>query len=799
MKVPYRWLKEWVDLVASPEDIRDKLTFSGIEVEGITVCGGVPKGVVAGKIEEVRPHPNADRLRLCTVFDGEQRYPVVCGAPNVADGMIAAFAPSGVELPGGGKLKKTKIRGEVSEGMLCAEDELGLSEDHEGILELSPEVEPGTELSAIYGEPDTVFELEITWNRPDCLSVIGIARELAALYEKPMKKPMVGAVAGEGTAGFRVAVDDGCGCLRYTGRRIRNIQVKPSPRWMQDRLRCAGIRPINNVVDITNYVLLEYGQPLHAFDADKLRGDVIGVRGASPEEVLQTLDGQSRELEAGMLVITDAGGPIALAGVMGGAESEISESTTHVLLESACFDAVRTRRTSAVLHLSSESSHRYERGVDPELALKASDRAIELLCEFADGIPDGDVVDCYPAPRLPSSVILTEAKLNRTLGVNVAPDVVEKILGALEFEVTCDPTQGGWQVTAPTFRFDIEREADLIEEIARMYGLEHIPSQLPDVRVVPDVDDSPSRAVYRCREIIAGLGFCEAMSYSFLASSFLQSLSPELLANTVRLPNPVSADHDVMRPSLLPQMIESLSRNQARQCSQASLFETGTVFEQSENSGVAERSMLAVGLLGVCDPDVLKRRQGSSEETVFLTLKGAVETALAAMNCPEPVYRPIAHCLFEQGGALELLLDGRSSGVIGLLRRDLRSDRRMVEPVALAELNLGELCASVFDYHSYVEVPSYPAVSRDIAMLVSQSVSHQELVEIIKRAAPAELTGISLFDIFQGEGIEQGKKSVGYSLTYQAADRTLTDDETNRLHDAVKSSLQKEAGAILRE
>jgi phenylalanyl-tRNA synthetase beta chain len=801
MKVPISWLNEYVDLNGvSAASIADKLTFSGIEVEGIHPVGGDFPGVVAGEVRAIRQHPNADRLRLCEVFNGQELLAVVCGASNFEVGDKAAFAGVGTVLPNGMKLKKSKIRGEESLGMLCAEDELGISDEHDGILLLPRETVAGTPLREVLGPADTVLELEITWNRPDCLSVIGVARELAALYGKPLKMPAFALVESSQPVAdlVSVRVEDTACCPRYTARVLTDVKIGPSPVWMQQRLTLCGVRPICNVVDVTNYVMLECGQPLHAFDYKLLTDGQIVVRRAVAGETMVTLDAVERRLTASMLVIADARTPVAVAGVMGGAGSEISDATATVLLESAAFDPRSIRQTSSALGLSSESSHRFERRVDTVGVAWASERAAALMQELAAGQVAKGMVDVYPAPLPSRTVSLEPGRLRRVLGTEVSAARVREIFESLALPVKTSE-DGVFTVTVPSFRPDLECEADLIEEVARMHGLEHIPDTVPSATVVPGADDSATRALFRCREALAGLGLREMMSYSFTAAPLLDAFDAGDHARRVVLPNPVSADQGVLRHTLLPQMVECLARNHARQVESAALFEIGTVFCRDEQGKIEEHTAVAFGLTGQLSGDSLKARDAVRDEDAFLALKGIIEQLAVVLRTGRVSFCPAHAMVCEPGTAVDVCLNGERLGFIGLLRRDLRQARRLSDPVAVGELTLNPLLVNVFQTPVYQAVPSYPSTSRDMAMVVDAGVTHGQIMQVIENNMPGELTGVRLFDIFQGDGVRQGHKSLGYSLTYQSAERTLTDEEANARHEAIKDALRRELGVTFRE
>jgi len=810
MKVPLSWLKEYVDIDITPVELASRLTFSGTEVEGIRTIGGDFTGIVVGEVLSVEKHPNADRLTVCRVNDGKTEVSVVCGAPNVAVGLKVPFAGLGVTLPNGLKIKRAKMRGVESFGMLCAEDELGLSDDHSGLMILPASAAVGTPFVEIAGPPEVVLELEVTPNRPDCLSVIGMAREIAVLLGKPLRipSPEVKEEARAVESLTSVAVEDAGGCPRYTARVLSGIRIGPSPRWMQHRLACAGVRPINNVVDITNYVMLECGQPLHAFDYELLGGHRIVVRRSRRGESLSTLDGAARAIAPDMLMIADESRPVAVAGVMGGAGSEIRDVTKTVLIESAFFAPSDVRKTSKRLGLSTESSYRFERGVDVGGVEWASRRAAQLMVEHAGAVAARGVIDVYRGRRALPRVSLRLARVRGLLGVAVDDARIEAILTALGFSVVAR-TNGVCEIEAPSFRADIGQEVDLIEEVARVHGLDQIPSPSPAARIVPGADDRPTQAYQSCRAALVGLGLAENVNYSFLSERLLDLIGYGDPAARIALPNPISADHSILRDSLIPQMIETLGRNRARQAREAAMFEMGRVFFKNAGGAYGEEERVCVGLLGsVGRSGVLKQNPVKPEE-MFGWIKGVLENLLRAQHVPAQVrgglsrpgmeLKPLSSPCFEEGGAVSVLIAGEACGVMGLVSERVCGEWRLVEPVAVLELKMAPLLANALRVPSAKPIGQYPGVERDVAMVVDDSVTQGAVIDAIWRAAPAELVDIRLFDIYRSDSLGQGRKSMAYALTYRSMDKTLTDDAANTLHDKVKAALRHDLSADIRE
>lgn len=800
MRVPISWLKEYVDFEDTPQGLAERLTMSGTEVEAIVSVGGAFEGVVVGEIVRVERHPNADKLTLCTVRTGAGEQTVVCGAPNARVGLKAPFAPAGVTLPNGVKLEARKVRGVLSAGMLCAEDELGLSDDHTGLMELDPQWAPGTPLSEVLGPPDTVLELEITPNRPDCLSVIGLAREVAALYGVRWRKPEVHLRESDEPVETltRVEVLDSEGCPRYTARVLKNVRIGPSPMWMRLRLERSGIRSINNVVDITNYVMLECGQPLHAFDYDLLEEHRIVVRRFREGEKLATLDGIERPMDTKMLVIADAKRPVAVAGVMGGAGSEIRPETTRVLLESACFKPQDNRATAKRLGLSTESSYRFERGVDIESVEWASRRAAALMAELAGAQIARGVIDVYPQPYRRKRVACRYERLRNLLGMDATPMDVQRVFHNLGFSVVASD-EASCTVEVPGFRVDVEMEADLIEEYARVTGLDRIPAPAPRAQRVPGATDRPARALLRCREFLAGLGLSEILNYSYIADRLLDMFAMAPKERRVVLSNPINVEQATLRPSLIPQMVETLGRNAARQIRTARFYEIGRVFFKDDSGQAQEEERLAVGLMGAAGRAGLDWRKPVSTEEMFLWTKGVWQMLARALRLFEPSERCAVLPWAEEGAAVELLVENEPVGVLGLVRGALRAEWRIAEPLGVFEIRMAPVLRRLFAISAYRPVPVYPCIVRDAAIVVEDGVSHAQILQVVREAAPPELESVDLFDVFRHESLGPGRKSMAYAFTYRSSKRTLTDEEANHYHDMLKAALKQKLGVEVRE
>lgn len=790
MKLSFNWLKEYVDFDWSPAQLAERLLMAGIEVERIETKGASFDKIVTAKILSSDKHPNADRLTVCRVTDGKVERQIVCGAKNHKVGDIVPLALPGCTLPAplpDGKfltIKESKLRGVDSQGMMCSPKELGLAEDSQGLMILPADTPVGVPFVQIAGGGDTVLDLEITPNRPDWLSVIGIAREVSALAGNPLKMPSLSTTEDtEDTEKVaKVVVEDTELCPRYTARVIRGVKLGPSPKWMQQRLEASGVRAINNIVDITNYVLLECGHPLHAFDLNLLAGRTIVVRRAKQGEGLKTIDGKVRTLTPDMLVIADAEKAVALAGIMGGADSEINEKTVDVLLESAWFFPPNVRATSKKIGLKSESSYRFERGADIGICDWASRRAAALMAELAGGKVSGGAIDVYPKPATRRSIPIRYERTNQLLGVTVEPNRVQQMLTSLGLGIeSSDATKATFSI--PTFRVDLEREVDLIEEVCRIYGANNIPIATP--AAVPG--QSPQDAVYdyhtRLRTLATALGFDEATSYTLLGSA--------TEGGALRLANPISEDYAVLRGSLLPSLLASVAHNVGRKSADLRLFELGRVFTADGK----ERTVL--GLLLTGKRHARHWEGGQPPLLDVFDLKGAVEELLGQLGIE-------GWSVEKTAGGAAIQLRGQTLGTIGEVEAAKTSRLKIPAPVLYAELEVDALEASLPKDRKFARLPQFPAINRDIAMVLDESKTHQEILGAIEqsyREATKEkwLTQVEPFDVFRGGNIPAGRKSMAYSLTYRSLERTLTDAEVNALHEKVKTGLKTKLGCEIRE
>lgn len=803
MKLPISWLNEYVDVSdLSAKELAAKLTFSGVEVEGIEEKGAkLDSHFVVGEVLTCKPHENSDHLSVCSVFDGVEHHQVVCGAANCRAGIKVVFAKVGAVIPKGGfTIKKAKLRGVASFGMLCSASELNLADESDGIMILDPSAVTGTPMSELVPAAETVLDLEITWNRPDCLSIIGIAREFSALLKRPLKLPAIDFPEnGEPVESYvKVKIEAPELCSRYTARVLTGVKEDASPLWMQHRLEMCGIRAISLAVDVTNYVMLEVGQPLHAFDYRKLAEQRIVVRRAQQGECITTLDGVKRKLNSSMLVIADAQEPIAVAGIMGGAESEIEGSSEHVLIESALFDPAATKFTAEALALSTESSRRFERGVDLDLADWASRRATALLVTHGSARVARGVIDCDCRDFKNATTPLRFDRARQVIGVELSDDAMIEILSSLGLRLQSN-ANGQALFEIPSYRLDLTLEADLIEEVARMHGLDNVPANVLESASASTLDDTFFYDRKRCREILTGLGFTEAMHYSFLSASELDAFDKRASAERAVIPNPVSRDYGVLRDSLLPQMVGSLGRNASRQVESAALFEMGRVFSKSAAGVFEEEERLSIGMMGPFGRSSIDRRKAVSNEEALLWLKGAIENLARGLQAGVVEFKLNDHPAMEEGWSVDILMADQVVGRMGLLSAKLRHQWRMTLPMPVAELKLAPLLAGVAKIATVKPVPAYPMVQRDVAFISDATLTHRDVVACIKRAASDQLTNIELFDIFTSKEIGRGKRSLGYTLSFRSLERTLTDQEVNQSFLKVVQALKDDLKVDVRE
>jgi phenylalanyl-tRNA synthetase beta chain len=799
MKVPLNWLREYVGITLPPSELANRLTMAGTEVKGIQVIGGSWENIVVGQIAAVNPHPNADRLSLATIDSGTERQTVVCGAPNLRLGDKVAFARVGAQLIDGHsgqafQLKSAKIRGVVSNGMACSEKELGISDSHEGIMVLPTEAPLGTPLAEYLG--DIIFDIDVTPNRPDCLSIVGIAREVAALTGQALHPSEVGyeekALPVDQQISVEIAAPDLC--PRYCASLITGIKVAESPRWMQQRLLKCGMRPINNIVDITNYVMLEHGQPLHAFDYDQIKGRKIIVRRATEGETITTLDGVERLLSQDMLVIADVEQAVAIAGVMGGADSEVTPETTSILLESANFSPPSIHYTGRVLHLPSEACMRFERGISPELTIPALKRATRLIVQLAGGKAAKGLVDAYPGKRAPESIRLSTDQLNQILGIEFSRDQIVAALASLGFDCNI-ASASEFRVTAPYWRSDIHQAVDVIEEVARVIGYDNIPSTML-AQPVPRQSPAPILSLkQKVRHSLIGYGFQEVITYSLTSLELLNKLLPEphpFEPMPLRVVNPMTVEQEYLRPNLRPNLLAVLSANRRYEDGGIRLFELGKVYLPRQNDLPTEPEILCGILNGF---RFEKSWHGGDELLDFYDAKGVVEGLLSQLGVEVSFEESRDESLHPVRQAT-IVIAGNQFGIVGELHPKVLQAFEIPEATYLFEIDLTALLPFTLGHKMFQPIPRFPTIVRDIALVVDAGVTHHRVENIINSFPLVER--VTVFDVYSGGQLPPGKKSLAYSITFQSPTHTLTDEEVDQVQQQILAKLSSQLGATLR-
>ncbi len=793
MKFSEQWLRGWVNPQVSRDELVARLSMAGLEVDSVTPAAGQFSGIVVGEILATEQHPDADKLRVCQVSSGQETFQVVCGAPNARPGIKIPFAMIGAELPGDFKIKKAKLRGVESFGMLCSAAELQISEENDGLLELAADAPVGEDIRTYLSLDDASIEIGLTPNRGDCLSIAGLARDVSALYDTPVTRPVVPAVAAVHDEVRPVEVSAPAACPRYLGRVIRNVDLsKPTPLWMVERLRRSDVRSIDAAVDITNYVMLELGQPMHAFDLAEINGG-IRVRMAEEGEKLVLLDGQEVALRADTLVIADHTRALAIAGVMGGEHSGVNtEKTRDLFLESAFFEPISVAGKARSYGLHTDASHRYERGVDSQLAREAIERATQLLLDIVGG-EAGPVVEAVSEQHLPqvAPVTLRAERITQMLGMEMDPAQVEQLLNALEL-TTVKSAEGQWTVSVPSHRFDISLEVDLIEELARLYGYNNLPVRYPQARLAPQGKPETRGDLPTLRRLLVARGYQEAITYSFIDPKLFELFSPGV--EPLLLANPISSDMAAMRASLWPGLVKALQHNLNRQQDRVRLFESGLRFV-GQLGDLQQQPMIA----GVITGSRLPEGWANGRDGVdFFDVKADVEALLGYSGAlSDFTFSAGKHPALHPGQTAAIERDGKLVGYLGAIHPELAKALGLDRPVFLFELVLGDVVEGRLPKFS--ELSKFPETRRDLALIAGRDVASSAVLELIRDNAGEWLTDLRLFDVYQGKGIDPDRKSLAVGLTWQHPSRTLNDDEVNTTLQNILTSLEQRLNTTLRK
>lgn len=793
MKFSEQWLRGWVNPQVSRDELVARLSMAGLEVDSVTPAAGQFSGIVVGEILATEQHPDADKLRVCQVSNGQETFQVVCGAPNARPGIKIPFAMIGAELPGDFKIKKAKLRGVESFGMLCSAAELQISEENDGLLELASDAPVGENIRQYLSLDDASIEIGLTPNRGDCLSIAGLARDVSALYDVPVTRPLVPAVAAAHDEVRPVEVQAPAACPRYLGRVIRNVDLsKPTPLWMVERLRRSDVRSIDAAVDITNYVMLELGQPMHAFDLAEINGG-IRVRMAEEDEKLVLLDGQEVALRADTLVIADHTRALAIAGVMGGEHSGVDTAKTRDLfLESAFFEPISVAGKARSYGLHTDASHRYERGVDSQLAREAMERATALLLEVVGG-EAGPIVEAVSEQHLPSiaPVTLRAERIAQMLGMEMDPAQVEQLLNNLGLATEADGA-GQWTVNVPSHRFDISLEVDLIEELARLYGYNNLPVRYPQARLAPQARPETRGELPNLRRLLVARGYQEAITYSFIDPKLFELFSPGV--EPLLLANPISSDMAAMRASLWPGLVKAVQHNLNRQQDRVRLFESGLRFV-GQLGNLAQEPMIA----GVVTGSRLPEGWANGRDTIdFFDVKADVEALLGHSGALDDfTFVAGKHPALHPGQTAEIQREGKVVGYLGALHPELAKALDLDRQVFVFELVLADVVEGRLPKFS--ELSKFPETRRDLALIAGRDVASQDVLDVIRDNAGEWLTDLRLFDVYQGKGIDPDRKSLAVGLTWQHPSRTLNDDEVNTTLHTILTSLEQRLNTTLRK
>ena len=792
MKIPYNWLKDYVNVDIDAKELGDRLTLSGSKVEEVIMAGADLQNIVTCKFETIEQHPDADKLKVCQVNIGkEELLQIVTAADNMKEGDIVPVALHGAILADGSKIKKGKLRGIVSNGMFCSEEEIGIAGDEpvHGLMILPEDTEIGIDIKEALKLNKAIIDFEITSNRPDCLSVVGMARETAATLGMEYKMPnMEFQVKNSSNINdeLKVEVKDSL-CRRYMARMVKNIKVEPSPQWMQERLLDSGVRPINNIVDITNFVMLELGQPMHAFDKREIKSGAIVVERAKDEEKFITLDEAERELNSEVLCIKDGETTVALAGIMGGLNSGVNDDTTEIIFESANFDGVNIRVNSKKLNLRTESSSRFEKDIDPNLCILAIDRACTLIEELGCGEVSEGTIDIYNEVKNEEILEVSSIWINKFLGTDLSKEDMKKYLDSLDLRT--EIKEDDLKITVPTFRIDVKIKEDIAEEIARIYGYDVIPTSIITTTTEKEPKNLKQQLDDKVIETMMSSGLNQSISYSFVSPKVFDMINlpkDSTLRNVVKIKNPLGEDYSIMRTSTLPSMMESLARNFSRNNDIARLFELGKTYipNEDETKLPNENNILTIGLYGKVD---------------YLDLKGVVENLINALGVSKISFaRESENPSYHPGKTAKLLVGKQEIGVLGEVHPDLNENYEIDAQCYVAEINLDVLYKHSNIIKSYKALPKFPAVTRDIALLVEDATLVQEIEDTIKKAGGSLVENVKLFDVYKGKQIPEGKKSIAYAIVYRDENKTLTDKEVNKVHDKILRALEYKLGAQLR-
>ena len=792
MKFSEQWLRGWVSPQASRDELVARLSMAGLEVDSVTLAAGEFSGVIVGEVLATEQHPDADKLRVCQVSDGSETFQVVCGAPNVRPGLKIPFAKIGAQLPGDFKIKKAKLRGVESNGMLCSQSELQVGEGNDGLMELPDDAPTGQDFRVYLELDDASIEVDLTPNRGDCLSLAGLAREVGALYAAPVTRPPIAAVAAVNDEVRPVEVLAPAACPRFLGRVVRNVDLsKATPLWMVERLRRSEVRSIDAAVDITNYVMIELGQPMHAYDLAEIDGG-IRVRMAEEGEKITLLDGQEVALRGDTLVIADHARLLGIAGVMGGENSGVTAKTRDVFLEAAFFEPISVAGKARSYGLHTDASHRFERGVDSNLAREAMERATALLLDIAGGEP-GPIIECVSEQHLPqiAPITLRAERVSQMLGLELGAAEIETLLTGLGLRVTTSG-QGQWSVEVPSHRFDISLEVDLIEELARLYGYNRLPVRYPQARLAPQASPEARSDLPALRRLLVARGYQEAITYSFIDPKLFELFSPGV--EPLLLANPISADMAAMRSSLWPGLVKALQHNLNRQQDRVRLFESGLRFV-GQLEGLKQEPMLA----GVVCGSRLPEGWAQGRETVdFFDVKADVEAVLGFAGALDAfTFVPGQHPALHPGQTARIERDGQEVGYLGALHPELVKSLGLDRAVFVFELVLAEVSEGRLP--KFQELSRFPEVRRDLALLADRDVAASSVLAVIRENAGEWLTDLRLFDVYQGKGIDPHRKSLAVGLTWQHPSRTLNDDEVNATTQTILTSLEQRLNATLRK